>query len=69
MQATTAFPQCTRANWETEFLLKTGHTALKLQLHCDDQSSCYVLTLNTLNTHAPTDNKSDNTKDNFRAGV
>jgi len=65
MQATTEFPQCTRAIWETEFLFKTGDTALKLQLHCGDQSPWYALTINALNACAPTENNSDNTKDNF----
>ena len=69
MQATTVFPQCVLVNWATEFLLKTGDTALKLQLNCGDQSPCYALTLNALNVCAPTENKSDDTKDNFRAGV
>ena len=69
MQATTVFPQCVLVNWAIELLLKMDDTALKLQLHCGDQSPCYVLTLNALNAHAPTENKSDDTKDNFRAGV
>ena len=65
MQATTAFPQCVLANWATEFLLKTGDTPWKLQSHCGDQSAWCALTLNALNACAPTENKSDDTEDNF----